>query len=78
MKSNSNAVKVVGRIVLSETSTNRKPKCADCGTYVDNSFGDSRVTVTTFDSKLRNSERKVCSYCADMLFENSLIVPLGR
>ena len=45
--------------------------CDECGHRVDDSLGDPRVKLSTFDSmdaKEPSSVRWVCAYCADELF----------
>ena len=66
-------VKVLGKIILPDAPVKYKCICADCGNYLNDSFGDPRVKISTFDSmdaKEPSAVRWVCEWCADELFED--------
>ena len=64
-------VKVLGSITLPLKSIKTKCLCDDCGCEVNDSFGDPRIEVKTFDSMISkepSSVRWICEWCADQQF----------
>ena len=62
---------VVGYISIPYAPQKHKCVCDDCGNDVDDSFGDPRVKIETFNSKSAkepSSVRWICKWCEDMLF----------
>lgn len=67
-------VKVIGKIILPDAPQKHKCVCDDCGCDVDDSWGDPRVRISTFNSKDAKEPlavRWVCESCADELFGDS-------
>lgn len=67
-------VKVVGKIILPDAPKKHKCTCDDCGCDVNDSWGDSRVRISTFssrDAKEPSAVRWVCESCADEQFGDS-------
>jgi len=65
--------KVVGHIELSDAPKKHKCICDECGSHVDDSWGDPRVEVFRYDSKHAkdpSSIRWICECCVDELFGN--------
>jgi hypothetical protein len=66
--------KVVGYIMLPDAPKKHKCTCDDCGDVLDDSFGDPRVEVKTFDSrdaKRPSAIRMLCECCVYDLFYDS-------
>lgn len=64
-------VKVLGSIALPLKSIKTKCLCDDCGCEVNDSFGNPRIEIKTFDSKTSkepSSVRWICESCADQQF----------
>lgn len=62
--------RIVGKITLPDVSQKPKYICDDCGCEVNDSWGDSRVKILTFnpkDAKEPSAVRWVCESCADEL-----------
>ena len=58
-------------MVLPDAPKKHKCICDDCGDVLDDSFGDPRVEIKTFDSrdaKEPSSIRWICEWCADQRF----------
>jgi len=65
------SIKVIGKITLPDAPKKHKCVCDDCGDVLNDSFGDPRVRVSTYDSmetKEPSSVRWVCEVCADDQF----------
>jgi hypothetical protein len=68
---NSSSLNVVGYVHIPNAPKKHKCVCDECSSQLDDSFGDPRVKVQTFDSmdaKEPSSVRWVCEVCADELF----------
>ena len=61
--------KIVGHIDLIDYAPKKhKCTCDDCGCEVNDSWGDPRVKISTFnskDAKEPSAVRWVCEWCAD-------------
>ena len=67
----SNDVKVVGHVVLPDAPQKHKCVCDDCGDVLDDSFGDPRHKISTYDTKDAkepSSVRWICYSCVDQKF----------
>jgi hypothetical protein len=60
--------KVIGKIDIPDSTRKSKCTCADCGSVVDDKWGDSRVKITTVYPNNNTAVRWVCEVCADELF----------
>lgn len=64
-------VKILGKITLPVQKVKTKYLCDDCGCELNDSFGDPRIKVSTFDSisaKEPSSVRWICEWCSDEQF----------
>lgn len=74
MSNMNQSVNVLGKVVLTSEVLRQPCLCDDCGCQLNDSWGDPRIKVSTFDSptaKVPSAVRWVCESCVDELFGDS-------